>query len=227
MANQPFYKGLAKSRIRTFPSFIPKTDEQRMQSYPELLDEINEIPVYITTKLDGTSMTVYHFEGEYGICSRQMMLKTDDGNIYAEVADKLALEEILTHIGNYAIQGELVGPKIQGNKLGLTERQFFAFNVFDIDEHKYLDYDDFIEFCRMIGVTTVPINYANVLLNNFTLESILVSAKGDYNLFGFNNSTWPREGIVIRPMVETVSKILRSRLSFKVINNDFLEKGGS
>ena len=40
-----------------FPSFIPKTDEMRVQSVPEVLDEIHGLPYVITLKYDGTSST--------------------------------------------------------------------------------------------------------------------------------------------------------------------------
>ena len=226
-ANEPFYKRLGNSRVRTFPSFIPRTDEPRLQSSPQLLEEIKDIPLYITSKLDGTSMTAYHFNGEVAVCSRQMTISLEDGNVYAEAFNDLDLGAKLPAMGNYAIQGELVGPKIQGNKLGLDKRKFFAFNVYDIDTGSYLNFGDFTDFCEELEIQTVPVKFANVILNNCTLESLLDEAKGMYQMDGFVNSSWPREGIVIRPMIEGLSGVLRNRLSFKVINNDFLEKGGN
>ena len=44
--------------IGDFPEGIPKTDELRVQSYPELIDEFKAVSsYYISTKMDGTSVT--------------------------------------------------------------------------------------------------------------------------------------------------------------------------
>ncbi|MFN0201713.1 MAG: RNA ligase (ATP), partial [Bacteroidia bacterium] len=40
-----------------FPSFIPKTDETRVQVLQEVLDEYKDETCYITEKLDGSSVT--------------------------------------------------------------------------------------------------------------------------------------------------------------------------
>ena len=52
-----------------------------------------------------------------------------------------------------------------------------------------------------------------------TLDGWLEAARGRYPGTKSN-----KEGIVIRPRVETRSEALGGRLSFKVINNDFLLK---
>jgi RNA ligase (TIGR02306 family) len=41
------------------PYGIPTTDETRIQSIPEFLEHFNGKPYYISTKMDGTSCTVY------------------------------------------------------------------------------------------------------------------------------------------------------------------------
>ncbi len=52
-----------------FPSFIPKTEEIRIQNFQA---DMNFSPagerVYITEKLDGTSFTCYYNNGEFGVC---------------------------------------------------------------------------------------------------------------------------------------------------------------
>ena len=222
--NQPFYKGLTQARVRTFPMFIPRTDEPRVQSFPEVLEEIKHMPVYITTKLDGTSMTVYHYDGEYGVCSRNMTLDTTHENKYNQIANALRLEEKLKSEGNYALQGELVGAGIQGNPLGMSDNDFYVFQVFDIDNQRYLDYHDMVEFCISLSINTVPVDYSNVMID-WDVDMAIEEAKGHYKTKGFHSSKKHREGIVVRPMFEKVSGALRNRMSFKVINNDYLLSG--
>ena len=53
----------------SFPSFIPKTDEERIQNCLDILDIYKGYDFYITSKLDGTSSTFYKKDGEFGVCS--------------------------------------------------------------------------------------------------------------------------------------------------------------
>lgn len=239
----PQLMGMAKGN---FPSFIPKTDEERLQSRIKLLDEIRGKQCYITQKEDGTSATFYHnietssfgFGDEpevtelFGVCSRNLELKNEafpgsDLNTYWKVAIQYDLENKLKQFyrdtgRNIAIQGEITGDGIQNNRLGLPRNkyQLHLFNIFDIDNHKYLDYDEFIRVCTLIGLPHVEVLYVGNF--NFTLEELLEMAKGKYS--GTDNN---REGIVIRPFKEEFSDVLQGRLSFKVLNNDYLEEKGT
>jgi len=207
---------------RWFPQFLPKTDEPRVQSNLEVLDEIKDKEVYITEKLDGTSFTAYynHDEKTFGVCSRNVDLKESEDNLYWQTARKYNIEEKLKKLGSYCIQGELTGPGIQGNRLGLKENTLFLFDVFNISTQKHLDFVKQQELFEWLEIPSVPLQSWGTVINNLGIENLLELAKGHYQ----NNS--PREGIVIRPMIETYSKTLKGRLSFKVINNEFLLKYG-
>lgn len=203
----------------SFPThLVPKTDEIRIQSEPDLIEEIKSKPVYITTKCDGTSATYVSHMGEFYICSRNNIMK-DNGenktNVYVQMAHKYDLQpKMQAYDHPLAIQGEICGPGIQGNPMGLKELQLFVFNIYDIDARKYLDYEDFVRKAKDFDLQTVPIDLIDVFLDDFTLERYLELATGLY--VGTKNQ---REGIVIRPMVETGSYVLRGRLSFKCLNN--------
>ena len=58
------------------PGFVPKTDEVRIQSYPQVLKEFDGKIAYITEKLDGSSMSVFYspLVKEFGVCSRNLQL---------------------------------------------------------------------------------------------------------------------------------------------------------
>jgi hypothetical protein len=58
-------------------------------------------------------MTCYKKYGVFGVCSRNLDLKETEGNTFWNVASKLDIESNIPD--NTAIQGELVGPGIQGN----------------------------------------------------------------------------------------------------------------
>jgi hypothetical protein len=55
---------------------------------------------------------------------------------------------------------------------------------------------------------------------SMSVFDLIEMAKGNYA------NGHQREGIVVRPVKEMHSKILNGRLSFKVINNDYLLNGG-
>jgi len=216
-----FKQGASKG---TFPGFIPKTDELRLQSKPELLEELAGERYVITIKVDGTSATFFWHDGEFGVCSRNMEKKLDGNSVYSRIAKEYKLQEILEDIERetgieLALQGEIAGPGIQKNPLGLKELQLFLFTGFNIREGKYLDHLEFSELCTRWELPMVYVAEYGAEFKH-TLESLLELAKGKY--LGTDNN---REGIVIRPFREMVSKRLHGRLSFKVINNDFLEKG--
>lgn len=203
-------------RAAAFPSFIPKTDEIRLQSAIAVLDEIRGKSVYIALKYDGTSATYANLDGHFYVCSRNNELKRSQ-NVYWQMAEKYNLEALPN---GFAVQGEICAPGIQKNRLGLKEAMLFVFNVFDIRQGKYLNYSEFLEFCESHHLQPIETIRQD---SNFdaTLEELLALAEGFYP-----NTKNHREGIVIRPIVEAHSDVLTDRLSIKVINNQYLLKGG-
>jgi RNA ligase (TIGR02306 family) len=148
-----------------------------------------------------------------------MSIKPND-NIYWRVARKHHIEEALRQRPNLAIQGEVAGPGIQKNRLKLKETSLYAFDVFDMQEGRFLDYDAMQEVLGEMGVPAVQILEKGDAFQH-TQESLLALAEGKYP--GTENE---REGIVVRPRREMFSPALNGRLSFKVISNRFLLKEG-
>lgn len=217
--------GIAKGK---FPSFIPKTDETRVQVLQEVLDKYKGTECYITEKLDGSSATFYIKDGEFGVCSRNLELLEDSENTFWKVARELDIETKLRSIGrNIALQGELIGDGIQGNKLKIKGHTVRFFNAFDIDKFEYLNFFDFSELINKIDLYTVPVIDYKYFLNN-DIDSIVSMATIKSDLC---KDVWA-EGIVIRPYTEILDFKLSNmqfhngRLSFKAINPEFLLKYG-
>ena len=212
--------GLVKG---TFPCFIPKTDETRVQAEPSVLDEIRGKMCVITEKADGSSGTIYLNRDEFGVCSRNLEFKDDENNTFWKVAKKYNMpERMKAMLGkNLAVQGELVGPGIQKNHLGLKEHDLLLFNVYDIDTGKYLNHEELIHVAGNLMMPTVKVIYQGIFKPEWGIPELLEMAKGKYA--GTDNH---REGIVIRPLVEERSELLKGRLSFKVINQEYLLNGG-
>ena len=103
-----------------FPSFIPKTDEERIQNLTKEYEEWkiqSKHQFYVTEKLDGSSATYYIKDGEFGVCSRNLELLETEGNTFWKVAREMDLENKMKSLGkNISLQGELIGEGIQGNR---------------------------------------------------------------------------------------------------------------
>jgi RNA ligase (TIGR02306 family) len=201
-----------------FPSFIPKTDETRVQILQDLLTRYKGKRAYIAEKLDGSSATFFIKDSVFGVCSRNLELLEDDTNAFWEAARTLEIENKLRALGgNFALQGELVGEGIQGNKLKLKGRTVFFFNLFDIDKFQHLAYEDFKSKIAAMGLQTVPI-----LDENYELEDNIPTLIQKATIkSAFNPAVWA-EGIVIR----LVEHPQNHQVSFKAISPEFLLKFG-
>jgi len=217
---------LAGERKGNFPDFMHKTDEMRIQAVPDIVTRYQGKSFYVTEKVDGSSMSVYFKDADFGVCSRNFDMKETETNSFWKTARVYDLENKLrAHGKNIALQGELVGPGVQGNKYKLDKLHFFIYNVFNIDTGLHLDYNDFVMFVKYLGLETVPLLCVIELGNTFpestkTVDDMVEFSKGKSVL----NKDTHREGIVLRPTINCYDEELRGRLSFKCINPDFLLK---
>ena len=200
-----------------FPSFIPKTDQERIQNcWKHVLMHMDEV-FEVTQKLDGSSCTVYYnrhpeYGADFGVCSRNLELKEDPNNSFWKVALRYDLPNKMEALGlNIAIQMELMGPGIQGNPEKLSDVDLFVFDIYDINTSRYLSSMERLEICVKIGLRHVPIiGYYKVENIGITVEELLKAAEGPSQM-----SVNPvREGLVF--------KSTETQFSFKCISNAFL-----
>lgn len=204
----------------TFPSFIPKTDETRVQVLQDVLDKYVGEKCFVTEKLDGTSVTYYLNNGEFGVCSRNLDLLEDEKNSLWKIARELGIEEKLRTLNfNIALQGEIIGEGVQGNKYGLRGQTVYFFNAFEIDKYRYLDFEEFVKLINRMEVKHAPVIDDDYKLEN-DIPSIINKSMFRSTLL---DKAWA-EGIVIRPLKEKSDAM--GRISFKAINPEFLLKYG-
>jgi RNA ligase (TIGR02306 family) len=208
-----------------FPShIIPKTDETRLEACASILDEIKGQPYVITLKYDGTSATYLNIDGKVVACSRNMMLKSleESGkpSVYYEMMDMYpGIKRMLEENPNLAVQGEIFGEGIQKNPFGIKGKDFRAFNVYYVNDRKYADYLDALAWCNRYGIPVVgEIERGESF--KYAYDEICKLSEVTYEPSGKVG-----EGIVIRPMKEQRSRVLKGeRMSFKKINPAFLVK---
>lgn len=227
---KPVNANLAGIARGNFPSFIPKTDQERIQNSKRDLVEWVEgyYQFEVTEKVDGSSCTAYRNDrlledgkDAIGVCSRNLDLKETEGNAFWSTARSAGIIDALERCNmNIAIQGEVAGPGIQGNQYKLPNVMFLVFDIFDIDAQKYYDAFERDAFCQVFKITPAPVIEKNMLLHayNSTIESLLTMAEGESKLnalYGSGQST--REGLVFKCLSDP-------SISFKAISNQWLLK---
>ena len=218
--------------------YVPKTDEERIQVCAEdvLPEYIGKTDWYASIKLDGTSCTVGLFEDAFLIGGRNQWYKGE--NMYTTTVKKYG--DIEKHLRDYqkltgkyiVFQGELCGPGIQSNRLGLKEKEWYIFNVFisdtgKMDSYEKVDLLRMLNFCDDFGLKHVPIIENDYKFsfdgysNNDEIVNGLLSYVDNIKYRTYFEDAAPNqiaEGIVVRKNDMTNS--------FKVVSNKFLLKGG-
>lgn len=219
--------GKKKDKPKSFPSWIVKTDETRIENAPFYL-ESNE-PWVKTEKIDGTSSTyaidfTKKKKGEFIVCSRnvrQLDVKQECyhecGNVYYEMAAKYNIENVLKEIAlknnvkRVVLQGETYGESLQGNPYKLKERRFAAFNL--IYDGRRLGSEEAAEILKEYNIPFVPVIDTNYVLPK-DMETFKLEADGKSNIADVE-----REGFVYRS--------IDGSKSFKNVSRKYLLKHNS
>jgi RNA ligase (TIGR02306 family) len=206
----------------TFPSFIKKTDQERIQNmrFSDIVDKEYEV----TQKLDGSSMTVFYNRGQYGVCSKNQLLADEDQSHFTKTADSYLLQPLLREYClrnrmNIAIQGELVGEGIQKNHEKIKGHDFYIYNVFDIDVQEYFTPEERQHVIESLRLKSVPKIFDTPFLitDEIDKDYIINIADGSTLLYGTIEDV-QREGLVF--------KSTDGQTSFKAISNKYLLKNG-
>jgi RNA ligase (TIGR02306 family) len=199
-----------------FPSYLVKTDEPRIQSVLQLLERYKNITFYCSEKVDGSSCTIFLKDGELNVCSRNLNLLETPENTFWKVAREIDIQAKLEKYNKpIALQGELVGSNINGNRLKIAKHKILFFSIYNYEAGRYLDYADFIETCKQLDIPTVPIIQEDYKLPK-TVDELVAFATRKSSI-----AESRAEGIVLRSLIEMHDADI-GRLSFKVINPEYL-----
>ena len=214
-----------------FPNFIPKNDQERIQNLTSWFSTKTYDLFEETLKLDGSSMTCYKIKHnltffdkvkkffglsvkdyKFGVCSRNLELRrpkdsADKQSDFWSTAIKLEIESKIPT--GFAIQGELIGPKIQANHEKVQELQYYVFDVYDIHKGQYLLPNDRHKFCFENDIRHVPVLGVTSPLK-MNLQELLKHVEGQ----SINPGTIS-EGRVYKSTTQ-------AGVSFKVISNKYL-----
>lgn len=214
----PIPAELAGEVIGLFPSRVPKTDQERIQNLALELQgwQGEALEWEVTEKLEGASSTWAWLDGELHVCSRNLDLRETEGNTHWRVARENDIEARLRSVvgtRNLALQGELVGNGIQDNIYRLQGHRFYLYDIYDVDQGRYLRPKERKELAAQLGLLHVPVvNPSFVIDSNVGMDELLAMADGDSAL----RAGQAREGLVFKARGKEVS--------FKAISNRYLLK---
>jgi hypothetical protein len=235
-----FHKDLEKTNA--FPAWVKRTDEERIQNIPWILN--NKEPWIVTEKIDGTSTTFTIKRSKKGlrrkevfdffVCSRNVNFMGDkektcfyDTNVYLEMAEQYKVKEALTKILKdnpdlewVTLQGETFGKDIQRRTYSLPalhkknpDIPIHMFAGFNLIDSKDGRWNSVLAKQYLAEFTTIP--WVPILDNNYYLPDTV----DELLQFATGKSVIDggmREGLVFRSQ--------DGSQSFKAVSNEFLLK---
>ena len=223
--------GRKTDKKKDWPAWVKKTDEERVQNMPWILE--NKDPWIATEKIDGSSTTFTIRRKPFGkyeffVCSRNICFDNPekekglyhDTNIYTEMAEKYNIEQKMKDMlysDPYfkdcewiTIQGETYGEGVQKRDYGVKGHEFMAFNLITSKTGRINSKEMVIHLEEWFNIPCIPIIDTDYILPD-TVEELLTYATGKSTLDG-----GMREGIVFRSQDGTQS--------FKAVSNEFILK---
>lgn len=217
----------------------------------------------VTMKMDGSSGTffvrqrysepVLDSDGaliapELGVCSRNLQLKISDANkdntfvrVLFDTGLNIALENFHLNTGrSIAVQGEVMGPNIQGNRENLTKVTLFVYDIYDIDKREYVTQADRFAILRELKLLAPTLRHVPIYVlggkpgskasfvefDNIAYEDFVCHTLEHLGLTSIDELLKFAEGpSLVHPIREgVVFKADDGTFSFKAISNTYLAK---
>ena len=222
-----FFFGKKKDKKNGWPSWVKKTDEERIECMPFILQ--NKEPWIVTEKIDGSSSTFTMKRGKFGkyqfyVCSRNVCFDSldkpcyYDTNIYWEMAQKYDMYNVLKKLllempaaEWVTIQGEIFGETVQRNTYDLNGRELRVFNLITSDKGRWNSCDMRNKLEKEYHLPCVPILNESYILPN-TIEELREYVNSQPSVVNQKM----KEGIVCRS--------LDGIKSFKCVSPEYLIK---
>ena len=229
-----FFFGKKKDK-RTWPAWVKKTDEERIQCMPWVFEaaDWHDARWIATEKIDGTSTTftmkrLGRNKFDFYVCSRNVCFDTPEkedkcfyeSNVYTEMAQKYNVKAVLRDMLNadtslefVTLQGETYGEGIQKRDYSLKGHAFMAFNLIYGQKDgtaKRLNPVEMTLALNTYRIPCVPVVNADFKMPA-TCDKLLAIATDKSMVDGKE-----REGLVFRDT--------NGERSFKAVSNEFLAK---
>ena len=211
---------------RGWPAWVAKTDEERVENMPYILE--NKDPWIASEKLDGSSTTFTIKRKLFGrydfyVCSRNVVFdKPDkkcfyDTNIYLEMAEKYGIEKKMAKMLKMfpdaewiTLQGETYGGNIQKRDYFTNEHRFAGFNFITSNEGKW----NSVKAAKFMNEFNIP--WVPILNENYVLPDTIEDLRAYVHSEPSTVDGIIKEGIVFRSQ--------DGSMSFKCVDPEYLIK---
>jgi RNA ligase (TIGR02306 family) len=195
-----------------------KYDLENFKKWNSVFQDGEEI--LINEKIHGSSSMYFWHEAEGRMyCGSRSGWRNKGDNIWWQALVQTPfIEEFCANNPNVILFGEVFGA-VQDLAYGASKNQIFfrAFDMFDINERKFVDADRFIEMIDEYGC----IEYAPILYRGpYSKEVVLAHTDGQSLIPGANHI---REGCVVKTIKETTDPKLGRKI-LKSVSNLYLER---
>ena len=211
---------------RGWPSWVKRTDEERIENMPYILE--NKDPWIASEKLDGTSTTFTMKRKLFGkydfyVCSRNVVFdKPDkkcfyDTNVYLEMAEKYGIEKKMAKMLKMfpdaewiTLQGETYGGNIQKRDYSTNEHRFAGFNFITSNEGRW----NSVRAAKFMNEFNIP--WVPILNENYVLPDTIEDLRAYVHSEPSTVDGIIKEGIVFRSQ--------DGSMSFKCVDPEYLIK---
>ena len=211
---------------RGWPAWVVKTDEERVENMPYILE--NKDPWIASEKLDGTSTTFTIKRKLFGrydfyVCSRNVVFdKPDkkcfyDTNVYLEMAEKYDIENKMAKMLKMfpdaewiTLQGETYGGNIQKRDYSTNEHRFAGFNFITSNEGRW----NSVKAAKFMNEFNIP--WVPILNENYVLPDTIEDLRAYVHSEPSTVDGIIKEGIVFRSQ--------DGSMSFKCVDPEYLIK---
>ena len=211
---------------RGWPVWVAKTDEERVENMPYILE--NKDPWIASEKLDGSSTTFTIKRKLFGrydfyVCSRNVVFdKPDkkcfyDTNVYLEMAEKYDIEKKMAKMLKMfpkaewiTLQGETYGGNIQKRDYSTNEHRFAGFNFITSNEGRW----NSVKAAKFMNEFNIP--WVPILNENYVLPDTIEDLRAYVHSEPSTVDGIIKEGIVFRSQ--------DGSMSFKCVDPEYLIK---
>ena len=211
---------------RGWPAWVAKTDEERVENMPYILE--NKDPWIASEKLDGSSTTFTIKRKLFGrydfyVCSRNVVFdKPDkkcfyDTNVYLEMAEKYDIEKKMAKMLKMfpkaewiTLQGETYGGNIQKRDYSTNEHRFAGFNFITSNEGRW----NSVKAAKFMNEFNIP--WVPILNENYVLPDTIEDLRAYVHSEPSTVDGIIKEGIVFRSQ--------DGSMSFKCVDPEYLIK---
>lgn len=196
---------------------IPHYDIDSLRKYISCLAPDEEI--VLTEKVHGSNAAFCHDGEKLWVKSRNFYKKMDADDPWWDIAIRYDLENKLANFPNMVFFGEMYG-SVKGFRYdceiisGAMHNKIRFFDIWDVKQMRYLDYDPFVTMVNEAGLQLMPELYRGVWQGK---DVMYPYAEGPTMLGGKHI----REGFVLRTVKERFEPRLNSRMQVKLVGEGY------